>query len=151
MAITQYRDRNWLSPWREFDQVSNRLSRLFGNQSLGDLEGSSWLPAVNIEETKDELLLTAELPGLRREDVEIELENSVLAIRGRKEAINEESEDRKYHVWERRYGSFQRSFSLPRTVAADDISATFEDGVLQIHLPKAAEAKGRTIEIHSRS
>ena len=90
MAITQYRDRNWLSPWREFDQVSNRLSRLFGNQSLGDLEGSSWLPAVNIEETKDELLLTAELPGLRREDVEIELENSVLAIRGRKEAINEE-------------------------------------------------------------
>ncbi len=148
MAITQYRDRNWLSPRGDFDQVTSHLNRLFGHRGLEDTGGTSWLPAVNIEETKDELLLTAELPGLTHEDVEIELENNVLAVRGRKEA-RVESEDRRYHVRERRSGSFQRSFSLPRTVSANDISATFENGVLQIHLPKAAEAKGRTIEIRT--
>ena len=151
MAITQYRDRNWLAPWREFDQVSRQLNRLMGDVGLGEGEVSSWLPPVNVEETKNELVLSAELPGIKEEDVEIELENNVLTIRGRKESTSEESEDRRFHVWERRYGSFQRSFTLPRTVSADDISATFENGVLQVHMPKAAEAKGRTIQIRRQS
>lgn len=151
MAITQYRDRNWLSPWRELDQMTNRLSRLIGDQDVENGEGFSWLPPVNVEEAADHLLLTAELPGMRREDVEIELENNVLTIRGRKEESRKEGEERRYHVWERRYGSFQRSFTLPRTVSADEISATFEDGVLRVEMPKVAEAKGRKIEIRSET
>ena len=150
MAITHYRDRNWLAPWKEFDHMARHLNRFFGEGGIGDLEMSSWLPAVNVEETKDELLLTAELPGLRREDVEIELENNVLTVRGQKQESKEEKDERRFHVWERRYGTFQRSFTLPRTVSADDISATFEDGVLHVHMPKAPESKGRTIQIRSQ-
>lgn len=151
MAITRYRDRSFLSPWRDLDQVADQFSRLFGESTFPASERSSWLPPVNVEETKDHLVLTAELPGLKQDDVELELENNVLTIRGRKEETREEKEDTKVHVWERRYGSFQRSFSLPRTVSAEDINATFEDGVLRVEMPKAAEAKGRTIEIRSRS
>jgi HSP20 family protein len=152
MAITRYRDRNVLSPWRDLDQVADQFSRIFGEPVFAGVEGSSWLPPVNVEETKDHLVLTAELPGLKRDDVEIELENNVLTIRGQKQETREEDkDDRKVHVWERRYGSFQRAFSLPRTVSADDISATFENGVLRVEMPKAAEAKGRTIEIRTHS
>lgn len=149
--ITRYRNRNWLSPWREFDQVTNQLSQLLGERELVDGEGFDWLPPVNVEETPDELVLTAELPGMRREDVEIELENNVLTIRGRKEELRKEDDDRRYHLWERRYGSFQRSFTLPRTVSGDEIGATFQDGVLRVEMPKVAEAKGRRIEIRGES
>ncbi len=147
MSITRYRGEGRLNPWQELDQVTTRLGQLFGDRLAGDLDGSTWMPAVNVEETGDELVLTAELPGMKREDVEIELENNVLTIRGRKEDRREGSEDRRYHVWERRYGAFQRSFSLPRTVAADQIAANFDNGVLRVRMPKAAEAKGRRIEI----
>ena len=106
---------------------------------------------MNVEETKNELVLTAELPGIKQEDVEIELENNVLTLRGQKEETREEGEECRFHVWERRYGTFQRSYALPRTVSAEDISATFEDGVLHVHMPKVPEAKGRTIQIRSQS
>lgn len=103
-----------------------------------------------MEETRDELVLTAELPGLREADVDIEPENSVLTIQGRKEETREEGqEEQRSHLWERSYGSFQRSFTLPRTVLADKISATFQDGVLHVRVPKAPESKGRKIEIRS--
>lgn len=151
MAITRHRERNWLSPWRELDPMATPLLRVFGDTPFGSLDPAPWVPAVNVEETGDALVLTAELPGLRREDVEIELENHVLTIRGRKEETREENQDRRYHVWERRTGSFQRSFSLPRTVAADQIAATFEHGVLEIRMPKAPEAKGRRIEIRTEA
>ncbi len=151
MTITRYRGEGRVSPWQELDQMTSRLSQLFGDRLGGELDGSTWMPAVNVEETTDELALTAELPGMQREDVEIELENNVLTIRGRKEDRREGGEDRRYHVWERRYGAFQRSFSLPRTVAADQISASFESGVLRVRMPKAAEAKGRRIEIEAGS
>lgn len=147
MSITRYRDRNWLSPWSDLDEVANRLNRVFTARDFGDVEGATWVPAVNVEETPEELLLTAELPGLRREDVELEIENNVLTIRGRKEETREEKGERRYHVWERRAGSFQRSFSLPRTVDGDKIAATFENGVLHVRMPKAPEAKGKKIEI----
>jgi len=153
MAITPYRTRT-ISPWRELDEMSNRLSRMFDDGSTTAAEGrSAWMPAVNVEETRDELVLTAELPGMRQEDVEIELENNVLSLSGQKEETRTEGgeEERRYHLWERRWGGFQRSFTLPRTVKADEISATFQDGVLRIHMPKAPEARGRKIEIRKES
>ncbi len=147
MAITRYRTRSWPTAWQELEEMTNRLNRAFGDAGLTEDGGASWIPAVNVEETTEELVLTAELPGMRREDVEIELENSVLTIRGTKEHRREEEEGRRYHLWERRWGSFQRSFTLPRTVTADGIRASFEDGVLHVHMPKVPEAKSRRIEI----
>lgn len=143
MAIARYSSRN---PWRELDHLTNRLGRMFDSDLPTPSSGGDWLPAVDVEETPDELLLTAELPGLNRDNVEIELENNILTVRGERSETRT-GEERRYHLWERRYGSFQRSFTLPRTVSAENISAEFEDGLLRVHMPKAAEAKGRRIEI----
>jgi HSP20 family protein len=153
MAITPYRTRT-VSPWRELDEMTNRLNRMFDDGVTSAGEGrSAWMPAVNVEETRDALLLSAELPGMKQEDVEIELENNVLTLSGQKEESRTAGgeDDRRFHLWERRWGSFQRSFTLPRTVKADEISATYQDGVLQIHMPKAPEARGRRIEIRHES
>ena len=148
MAITRWTNRN---PWRELDALSNRLGLVFDDAMPTPASSGAWLPAVNVEETPEELVLTAELPGLTDDDIEIELENSVLTIRGEKTAERHEGdESKKYHVWERSYGSFQRSFTLPRTVAADKIAADFENGVLHVRMPKAPEAKGRRIAIGGR-
>ena len=125
------------------------MSRFFDTVPFStDSVGSGWAPHVDVIETDEELMLTAELPGLSENDVTINLENSVLSISGEKTAIRKEDEtEQRSHVWERRYGSFNRSFTLPRTVRTEDISALFENGVLTIHMPKVPEAKGRTIEI----
>ncbi|HSM61238.1 MAG TPA: Hsp20/alpha crystallin family protein, partial [Longimicrobiales bacterium] len=97
-----------------------------------------------------ELILTAELPGMSENDISIEMENNVLTISGEKlEQRTEGDEERRYHLWERRYGTFQRSFTLPRTVKADEIRASFEKGVLRVHMPKMEEAKGRKIAIQA--
>ena len=150
MAVSRYSRRSPVdSSLRDWEDVAGRLSRFFGDSPLatGSTLGA-WSPKVNITETKDELVLTAELPGLKEEDVHIEVENNVLSIGGEKsEERTEGDEERKYHLWERSYGSFQRSFTLPRTVQADGITARFDSGVLKVHLPKVAEAKGRKIEI----
>ncbi|MCH8930997.1 MAG: Hsp20/alpha crystallin family protein [Proteobacteria bacterium] len=146
MAITKYRFRYpSYSPWRELEDVQNRIAGFFDNPPASR---RSWTPSVNVSETKDGLAVTAELPGLSEENLSIELEENVLTISGEKtEQVTEGDEERRYHVWERSYGSFRRSFSLPRTISGDDVTATFENGVLTILLPKAPEAKGRTIEI----
>jgi HSP20 family protein len=127
--------------------MSTRLNRLFGEPVSGEASHRVlWTPAVNVEETKEELRLTAELPGMTIDDIEIEVENNVLSVRGEK-SQEEETKDRKFHVWERSFGSFERSFTLPRTVKAEGISAHFKDGILNVHMPKAPEAKGRKISI----
>ena len=153
MAITRYTRRPVYSPWRDLEEASSRIARLFDDSPLSTgTNGGNWLPAVNVEESKEELVLTAELPGMTQDDISIELENNVLTISGEKsEQRTEGDEERRYHLWERRYGAFQRSFTLPRTVTADEIRATFDSGVLTVHLPKAAEAKGRKIEIAAGS
>ena len=149
MAIVKHPFRNSvLSPWRDLDEVSGRLARLFDDPSLRRGAGSLWSPPVSVAETADELVFTAELPGLTEEDVSVEVENDVLTISGEKsEERTEGDEDSKVHLWERSYGSFRRSFSLPRAVNVDDATAHFDKGVLEIHLPKASEAKGRKIAI----
>ena len=151
MAIARYTRRSpFLSPWQDLEDVSGRLNRLFAMPVQGRASAESgWTPAVNVEETKEELLLSAELPGMNIENVEIEVENNVLTLRGEKKEVKEEGDDRRYHLWERSYGSFQRGFTLPRTVNTDQISARFEDGILTIQMPKAPEAKSRKIDIEA--
>ena len=148
MTITRYTRRSpVLSPWLELENMSDRLNRLFSDPGQGQSNRLSvCTPAVNVEETKEELKLTAELPGMDIDDIEIEVENNLLSLRGEKKE-EEELENRKFHVWERTYGSFERSFTLPRTVKAEEISAHFRDGILHVHMPKAPEAKSRKIAI----
>ena len=152
MAILRYTPKSTFGSWPELDLFSNRISRVFGNVWDTPESTRAWIPAVNVEEAGDELLLTAELPGMREEDVSVDIENNILTIRGEKrEAREEGDEGYRYHVWERRYGRFHRSFTLPSTVQADAIQAEFEAGILTVRLPKATEAKNRSIEIAAKS
>jgi HSP20 family protein len=142
-----------------FEDVENRLQKLLEGTLPAPFDGNyaaeaiGWLPATEIAETEDELTLTAELPGLEKKDVDISVDEGVLTIRGEKVAERTEGEaEKKFHMWERSYGSFQRSFTLPRTVDAAKITADFDKGVLKVKLPKSAEAKvkGRKIEINAK-
>jgi HSP20 family protein len=149
MAITRYTRRSpFLSPWQELEEMSSRLNRLFTQPTPGEASVRSvWSPSVNVEESNESLLLTAELPGMTINDVEIEVENNVLSIRGEKKEEREEKEERRYHLWERCYGSFERQFTLPRTVKTEAITANFRDGILFVEMPKAPEAKAKKISI----
>jgi HSP20 family protein len=110
---------------------------------------SAWLPSVDVFEDKENLKIVAELPGLKPEDVKITLESSTLTLRGEKKQVAEEKTER-VHRYERSYGSFERSFSLPNTVEADKVAASFENGVLTITLPKAEKAKPREIAVAAK-
>lgn len=151
MAITRYspRERRAVSPWSRLDWMGNRLPRLFddGWSSSREMGRGAWMPAVNVEETADELILTAELPGMDHDNVHLEVENNILTISGEKMDEREENPDRRHHLWERTFGSFQRSFTLPRTVDPEKIDARFADGILNVRMPKVEEAKGRRIKI----
>lgn len=133
---------------RYFDDMRSRMLRLleepFGLSALGEPVG--FTPAVEIEDKDGEILVTAELPGLKREHVEIELENNVLTLKGEKKEEREEKEKEMY-LYERSYGAFQRSFTLPVAVKEDQVRAEFHDGVLRIHLPKSEQARGKKIPI----
>ena len=153
MAITRYSPRRDLSfsPWESSGPVGNRLFRLFDERwpLTSGTTSEAWMPVMNVEESADEVVLTAELPGMGHEDINLEIENNVLTVSGEKVDEREDHKDRRYHVWERSYGSFQRSFSLPRTVDAEKIEARFDKGVLHVHMPKLDEAKGRRISIRT--
>jgi HSP20 family protein len=159
MAVVRYRTPPaTLSP---FESVS-RLARLMDEGfPLGDGRGADLgVPEVDVEETTDAIILTADLPGFDPDQVEISVENQMLTLSGTRERIresavpSEEGEQEtsgpsRMHVRERRWGSFTRSFTLPRTIRSDDISASFDRGVLTVHMPKAAEARSRKIEIRT--
>jgi HSP20 family protein len=128
--------------------LRREIDRLFDDAFVGRGGGASWQPAVDIQETARELRLDVELPGLREEDVEIEVENGILSVRGQKSAERqEEGAEGRYHLVERSYGSFFRSFQLPQGVDAEQIAADFESGVLRIRIPKAALPQPRRIQI----
>ena len=134
---------------RGFDGFENRMRRLV-EEAFGEVEDIGWSPPVEVTETEDALELTAELPGMKKDDVEIELEDDVLTLHGVKKEEKEQEKkegDVTYKVAERTYGEFSRSFTVPSTVEADAITATFEGGVLTVRMPKAAEARGRRIEV----
>lgn len=147
MSVTK--NANRLSPWNDLDVLANRMNRFFGDAGLGNLTyASSWAPPVSVEERGGEILLTAELPGMTEDSVEITLENNVLTISGEKRDERKEGEPgAKYHLVERGFGSFRRSFTLPRTVSAEGITADFANGLLTVRLPKAEKALSRKIEV----
>ena len=116
-------------------------------RDFGFTAPSTWTPPVDIFQTGDhELVLKAELPDMSREDIDINIENFVLTIKGEKKASGE-VKDEQYHHAERRYGSFSRSFSLPQTVDPNRVSAEYKNGVLTVRLPLREDAKPRSIKV----
>jgi HSP20 family protein len=133
--------------WDDIFSVRNELDKWFGRYGNGETL-SSWAPVVDVKETADDITVRAELPGLNPEDVNVSVQDGVLTISGEKHDEREEGKaDTNYHLLERRYGRFERSFSLPRTVNANDVKANFQNGVLNVTLAKAEEAKPRRIEV----
>jgi HSP20 family protein len=123
-----------------------RLNRMFAD-FYGDQFGRGWSPAVDIFETENhEVVLKAELPEMKREDINITFENQVLTIRGERKVDQNIRRDR-YQRLERSYGSFSRSFTIPSTIDAGRIAASYKDGVLTVRLPQREEAKPKQIEV----
>ena len=112
---------------------------------------SAWAPPVDIAEEKDRIVITAELPGFKENDIEVQTENGMLTLRGERKFDNESESGRNYHRVERSYGQFVRTFSLPNNVDREKIQATFRDGLLTVELPKREDAKPRTIKISGSS
>lgn len=134
----------------EMELVPNRLRRFFEAPDAL-LEPVGWMPPVEIEEKEAEMVLTAELPGLKRENVDVTFDEGVLTITGEK-LEEKEDKERKLHVWERNYGVFRRSFTLPKAIDPAKITAEFANGVLTVKMPKSTEAriKGRKIEVAAK-
>ena len=145
MSIVRY------DPFRDLRSLQEEVNRLFtGNMARGfDEEGiarGSWSPSVDIFENKDHIVLEAELPGMKREDFDLSVENNVITLRGERHFEKKDETDN-YHRVERAYGSFTRSFTLPNTVTAEGATAEYTNGVLRVTLPKREETRARRIEI----
>ena len=145
-----------LIPWRPFGgelsefhtEMDKLRTRFMSGLPFGRSFIEEWSPLMDILETKDKLIVKAELPGLEAKDVNVSVSGDLLTIKGEKEKEEEEEEKGEhYHCVERRYGSFQRSFRLPASVKGDKVEATFDKGVLKVTLPKVEEAKKKEIEV----
>ena len=128
------------------------LLSLHGSWSPGTTETEarhgSWAPAVDIFERDDNLIIRAELPGVEQQAIEINVENNTLVLRGERKRDGELEDENAYRL-ERVFGVFTRSFTLPKTVAPDGIAASYKNGVLEIRLPKAEQAKSRKIAVEA--
>ena len=129
--------------------LRREIDRLFEDTFGGDARRTGWAPAVDVREDNKEIVLEIELPGIKPSDVEVTAENGVLTVRGEKQSTSTEGSEGRYHVVERTYGSFTRSFQLPSAVDERRIDAEFQDGLLSVHIPKAALAQPRKIEIRN--
>ena len=132
--------------------LRREIDKLFDEAMGGGGRRMGWAPVVDIQEDEKEIAIVAELPGLNPEQVEVTCENGVLNIRGEKsESRKENDQNRRYHLIERTYGSFSRSFQLPHGLDESKIQASFEHGVLTVHVPKAALPQPKKIQINTGS
>ena len=140
-------------PFRDLGLLQDRMNRMFDDAGRGwrneePAATTRWSPSVDIFETEGEIVVKAELPGMKREDITLHLENNVLTLRGERK-FEKETKEENYHRIERSYGNFSRSFSIPATVDEEKIRADYKDGVLKIALPKKEQAKPKQIKIAS--
>lgn len=139
-------------PFQDLITLQDRMNQIFEQtlaRSRGEREGgvaSAWSPPVDIYETADSLMLKAELPGLSKEDIDIQVRDNRLTLKGERRHEKEVKEENYLRV-ERAYGAFQRVFSLPTDIQPDKIRATFKDGVLEVSIPKAEAAKPKHIKV----
>lgn len=140
-----------LVPLSDIETMQDRLDRMWGRiPGVLAEETAEWLPAVDLEEKENEFLLTAELPGMSEKDVKVDVEGNTLTLRGEKQTEREEKNEKegRWHLVERAWGSFERSFTLPSTVDSQKIEAEFKNGLLTVHLPKRATSTARRVPIH---
>jgi HSP20 family protein len=135
-----------LDPFREVAALHNELSRFMNSVEGNGRATQSWVPALDVWETEDALVYAFDLPGIAEDAISVEVEDSMLTVSAVRERAEEVSQER-YHRFERRFGSFSRSISLPQGVDEDAIKADYTAGVLQISVPKPVQAKPRRIAI----
>jgi HSP20 family protein len=139
-------------PFRDLVSLKERMDRLFEDtfaRSRSIEEGlapGSWSPPVDIYETDENIVLQAELPGIERKDITLEVKDDILTLKGDRK-FEKEAKQENYHRVERSYGSFQRSFTLPSNIKRDKVEAEFKDGILEVTLLKVEEAKPRQIKV----
>lgn len=142
MAIVRW------EPFRELAALQNEMSRWMGGVTPGNGQSSTWLPSVDVWEAESELVLSFDLPGISEDDIAVELDDNVLTVSGRRERTSEHSSERFYR-FERRFGTFSRSVTLPPGVKEDSIAADYHNGVLEIRIPKPEEPKPKRIKVGS--
>lgn len=136
-----------MDPFEELATLRNRMDRLWSRMTTADTSAlADWSPTSDVIESKDEIVIKAELPGIDEKDVEVTIENGILTIKGERRA-EQETEEKGFRQVERSYGSFLRAFALPPNVEPETISATFTKGLLEVHLPKKEDAKPRSIKV----
>ena len=143
MAITRW------DPFREVAALQNRVNALFHDFSEGEsaMTTASFIPAVDIYEDEQKVVLKLEVPGIAEKDLDVSVENNVLTVKGERKFATEEKEEN-FHRIERRYGSFYRAFTLPATVDTEGIEAKYDAGVLKLELKKKPEAQPKQIKVN---
>ena len=139
------------TPFRDLVTVREKMNNIFEEafSSRGeekDMIASTWTPSVDIYENENELVLSAEAPGIEDKDIEIKIENNTLSIQGERK-IEKETKEENYHRIERSYGSFYRSFTLPTNINQDNIKAEYDNGVLRISMPKKPELQPKKVKV----
>ena len=152
-ALTRLESTGGWNPWKEFEQMEKRLSTMFGRPlvaSNGDrkeaISVATWSPLVDITEDDEEYVVKAEIPDMKKEDINIKVHDDVLTLSGERKYEKEET-GKKFHRIERAYGRFMRSFALPEDADASKISAEYREGMLRVHLPKSEQAQKKAIEV----
>ena len=141
------------NPWREMSTLQHRMNSLFNEPFFrsgsedDELHMGSWLPAVDMFDDDDKIVIKAELPGMDKKDISVDIENRILTLSGKRNYDNEVKED-SYYRRERADGVFERAFDLPADVYPDLIKADFKDGVLKVEIPKPEEQKPKQITVH---
>jgi len=138
-------------PFRDIVTLREKMNRLFEDAVTArgeekDMISSTWTPSVDIFETENELILTAEVPGVEEDNIEIKIEDNTLCLNGERK-FEKETKEENYHRIERSYGSFYRSFTIPRNVDQEKIRAEHDNGVLRISMPKKPESKSKTVKV----
>jgi len=141
------------NPIRDMFSLRNHMNRVFGdfyfptNREEGDLSIWNWNPVVDVYDNDDNIVLKAEIPGIDKKDIEVDVKGRVLTLKGERSSDNEVKEDN-YYRRERCFGKFERAFNLPVDVELDKIRANYKDGVLEIEIPKPEEKKPKQITVH---
>ncbi len=143
MAITRW------DPFREVATLQNRVNSLFRemNDGEGPLTTASFIPAVDVYEDNEKVVLKLEVPGVEEKDLDVRIENHTLTVKGERKFEKEEKEEN-FHRIERRYGSFYRAFTLPNTVDTENVGASYNAGVLKLELKKKPEAQPKQIKVN---
>jgi len=152
MNLTRWSPFTKWDPFKEMEELTTRLAPWLGSEGRPGgnqnetMTVTQWVPLVDITEDEKEYLIKTELPEVKKDEVKVSVENGRLSISGERK-FEKEEKDKKYHRIERSYGSFLRSFTLPDTAKADQVVAEFKDGVLLVHLPKAAKPAAKSVEV----